>query len=180
MPITQEPPITEDFQTRGNSVYGCSKAVAEKYIQECNPHIILRYAHIIGFEKRHHGLVGNFISRINKGMKPTLYNGVQSNDFVSVKDIAMANYLALTASWDSWNTEYNIGTSEELSAGRAGDIVCEVFGYEGEVEIKKGREVDPIRFVYNIDKARKCLGFDPQYSFKDAVLEIKKEMDKNA
>ncbi|GAG16475.1 unnamed protein product, partial [marine sediment metagenome] len=103
MPINQEPPITEEFAGKGNSVYGCSKYMGEEYVRDCNPYIILRYAHLYGKEKRHHGLIGGFMDRIERGLAPTLYGGKQSNDFTYIKDVARANLLALTAPWDTWN-----------------------------------------------------------------------------
>ena len=43
MPITEEPPITEEFKAQGNSVYGCTKRQGELYIQRLgNPWKILR------------------------------------------------------------------------------------------------------------------------------------------
>ncbi|MFA5037160.1 MAG: NAD-dependent epimerase/dehydratase family protein [Candidatus Izemoplasmatales bacterium] len=172
MPITQEPPITEDFQTRGNSVYGCSKAVAEKYIQECNPYIILRYSHLYGKEKRMHGLIGNFIGRINKGLQPELYGGRQSSDFLYIKDVAEANYLALTSPWDKWNQVYNIGSGEELTAEKAVEILKKVTGYDGYISEVKGRSVDPERFVYNTDKAETMLKFKAKYSFEKGLRDM--------
>lgn len=175
MPIKEEPPIKETFSAKGNSVYGCTKYVGELYIKECNPHIILRYAHLYGKEKRMHGLIGGFIERIERGLAPTLYGGKQSNDFTYIKDIAMANLLALTAPWDVWNNTFNIGTGEELSAEEAGKLVCEVLGYEGEVEIKEQREVDPQRFVFDCTKAEVMLGFKAKYNFKDGLKEMLNE-----
>lgn len=172
MPINLEPPITEDFPIRGNSVYGCTKAMGELYVKQANPHIILRYGHLYGAEKRYHGLIGGFIARIEKGMKPTLYGGTQSNDFLYVKDVAKANCLALTAPWDKWNQAYNIGSGEELTAEKAGKAVCEIMGYDGEVEVKEGREVDAKRFVYDITKAKTMLGFEPDYSFEEGLKDM--------
>ena len=113
MPIKRTPPITEDFETLGNSVYGVTKNLGELYIKHFgNPYIILRYAHLYGKEKRHHGLIGGFLERINRGLAPTLYGGQQSNDFTYIKDVAEANFLAVTAPWDKWNQIYNIVTGE--------------------------------------------------------------------
>jgi UDP-N-acetylglucosamine 4-epimerase len=172
MPIIQEPPITEDFKTRGNSVYGCSKAVAEKYIEEVNPHIILRYAHLYGKEKRYHGLIGNFIGRINKGLKPELYGGSQSNDFCYIKDIAQANLLALTAPWDKWNQVYNIGSGEEITAEEATATLAEVTGYVGQFDVTRKRSVDPERFVYDISKAKTMLKYQPKYTFERGLKDM--------
>src|SRR5690606_14742979 len=96
MPITQTPPITEDFRACGNSVYACSKYLGELYVRASRvPWIILRYSHLYGKEKRHHGLIGGFLDRINFGMAPVLYGGKQSNDFMYIDDTARANMFAL-------------------------------------------------------------------------------------
>ncbi len=177
MPILEEPPITENFRAVGNSTYACAKFQGEQYIRKfAHPWIILRYSHLFGAEKRYHGLIGGFLARIEKGAKPSLYGGKQSNDFLYVKDVAVANLLALTASWDKWNQVYNIGTGKELSAEEAGKIVCKVFGYKGKVEKHAQRTVDPNRFVFDTTKADKMLGFRAKWKFEDALVDMKKEM----
>lgn len=175
MPINEEPPIKETFPIRGNSVYGCSKALGEVFVAKQNPHIILRYGHLYGREKRYHGLIGGFLARIEKGIAPTLYGGKQSNDFLYIKDVAKANLLALTAPWDKWNQAYNIGSGEELTAEAAGKMVCDVMGYTGKVEIKEGREVDAKRFVYDMTKAETMLGFKPDYTFEEGLKDMLSE-----
>lgn len=173
MPITDfTGSIKEHWPAKGNSVYGCTKYMGETYIRENNPHIILRYAHLYGKEKRHHGLIGGFMSRINRGLAPTLYGGKQSNDFTYIKDVAKANVCALTAPWDAWNQIYNIGTGEELTAEEAGKIVCDVAGYKGEVEVKEARTVDPERFYFDVSKAERMLGFKAEYDFKKGLIEM--------
>lgn len=174
MPIgdISEGGITEDMPIKGNSVYGCSKATGELYVREHTPHIVLRYAHLYGAEKRGHGLIGGFVQRIDRGLSPTLYGGQQSNDFCYVKDVAKANLLALTSSWDKWNQVYNVGTGQELSAADAGRIVCDTYGYTGDIDIKEGRTVDASRFVYNMDKAKNMLGFVPEYDFKTGLTDM--------
>lgn len=181
MPVKQKPPITEDFSACGNSVYGCTKYAGELYVRQSKaPWIILRYAHLYGQEKRFHGLIGGFISRIERGLAPTLYGGKQSNDFTYITDVARANVVALEASWDKWNQVYNIGTGEELSAEDAGKAVCEAWGYEGQVEIKEQRTVDPDRFVFDCSKAERMLGFKAQFSFKAGLEDMKKNENRPA
>lgn len=179
MPIKDEPPITEEFPAIGNSPYGCSKSIGEKYVMKHCPHIILRYAHLYGAEKRYHGLIGGFLSRIEFGMAPVLYGGKQSNDFTYIKDVAEANYLAVIAPWDKWNQAYNIGTGERLTAEEAGKIVCDVFGYKGKVEKKEGRIVDPLEFVYDMSKAEKMLGFKAKFSFEKGLVDMKESFKEN-
>jgi nucleoside-diphosphate-sugar epimerase len=173
MPIEQEGAITEEFDVEGNSAYGCSKALGESFLQYYGaPYIILRYAHLYGKEKRMHGLIGGFLDRIERGLAPMLYGGKQSNDFTYIKDVVHANYLAVTASWDKWSQAYNIGTGEELTAEKAGKIICSVAGYKGKTEKRKGRSVDPERFYYDCSKAKKMLGFEAKYSFKQGLKDM--------
>lgn len=173
MPITDfTGTIKEDWPAKGNSVYGCSKYAGELYIKEINPHIILRYAHLYGKEKRMHGLIGGFVDRISRGLAPTLYGGKQSNDFTYIRDIATANLKALTAPWDKWNQVYNIGTGEELSAEEAGKIICEATGWKGEIDIKEARTVDPERFAFDTSKAEVMLGFKAEYDFKRGLTDM--------
>jgi nucleoside-diphosphate-sugar epimerase len=172
MPISREPPITEDFECKGNSVYGCTKYMGELFVRQHIPHIILRYAHLYGQEKRMHGLIGGFMDRIERGLAPVLYGGKQSNDFTYIKDVAEANDLALQASWDKWNQAYNIGTGEELSSEEAGRLVCELSGYRGKVEVRDARTVDPQRFVYSIDKAIRMLNYSPKYTFREGLEDM--------
>lgn len=177
MPVEREMPMTEDFPGRGNSVYGCSKYLGECYVRKhAKPWIILRYGHLYGKDKRYHGLIGGFLAKIMVNQAPILFGGGQTNDFAYVKDIAQANLKALTAPWDNWNTEYNIGTGEELSALQAGEIICKEMGYKGKIEVRKGREVDPQRFVYDISKAKYMLGYTPQYTFKEGLKDMMKDL----
>mgnify|MGYP003393022255 CR=1 FL=1 len=176
MPIQQEGQIKEDWPAKGNSVYGCTKYMGELYVKEHTPHIILRYAHLYGKEKRMHGLIGGFVERISRGISPTLYGGKQSNDFTYIKDIARANTLALTAPWDKWNQTYNIGTGEELSAKEAGEAICEALNYpKDKIEIKEQRTVDANRFWFDCSKAEMMLGFKAQWSFRDGLKDMFKD-----
>jgi nucleoside-diphosphate-sugar epimerase len=167
MPIKGVPPI---------SVYGCSKALSELYVRQLKPHIVLRYAHLYGAEKRHHGLIGGFLARISHDLEPVLYGGKQSNDFTYIKDVARANYLAVTAPWDAWNQCYNIGTGEELTAKDAGDIICKFAGYKGEIKVKDGRTVDPERFVFDVRKAERMLKFKAEYTFAQGLEDMFKDV----
>ena len=172
MPIQEKPPIKETFNCKGNSVYGCTKYLGELYVKSHTPHIILRYAHLYGREKRMHGLIGGYLDRIERGLAPTLYGGKQSNDFTYIKDVARANMLALTSPWDKWNQVYNIGTGEELTAEKAGEIICELTGWKGGVEKKEGRTVDPEHFVYDTTKAEQMLGFKAEYNFRAGLTDM--------
>lgn len=168
MPLEQEPPITEDFPARGNSVYACSKCTAEQLVREgSTPWVILRYGHLYGEGKIGHGAIGGFIDKMNKGLQPVIFGGKQSNDFTSIYDVVQANILALETV--NTNEAYNIGTGEELTTIRVFDILRDFFKYDMAFEMKPAREVDPIRFVFDISKAKRLLGYNPEYTFEQGI-----------
>lgn len=182
MPIKAKPPIKEDFWAGGNSVYGCTKYMGEllvKKVSPAAPYIILRYAHLYGKEKRMHGLIGGFVDRISRGLAPTLYGGKQSNDFTYIKDVARANLLALEAPWDKYNQTYNIGTGEELTAKKAGEIICDVLKWpKKNIDMKEQRTVDPDRFVFDTSKAEIMLGFKAEYTFERGLKDMFDEVNR--
>ena len=177
MPIEGAMPIKEDYPVRGNSVYGCSKATAEAYAKEAGRYIILRYGHLYGKEKIGHGLIGGYLKKIGEGKKPILMGGSQTNDFMYINDVCGITYEAVTAIVDpkrkkAWNQAFNAGSGVELTAKEAGDILCDVVGWKGGVEITAPREVDANRFVYDMSKAKKLLGFKPKYSFREGLEDM--------
>lgn len=168
MPIEETPPITERFKARGNSQYACTKFQGEEYIRKYRiPHIVLRYAHLYGEGKIGHGAIGGFIDRMSRGLAPVLYGGLQSNDMTYIKDIVQANLLAIET--PHLNEVFNIGTGEELVTEDVFNIMADLFGYHKEFERLPARTVDPLRFVYDISKARKMLGYEPKYNFRDGM-----------
>lgn len=179
MPVEQNMPITEEFPIRGNSVYGVSKTIASLYVQECTaPWIILRLGHLLGAKKVGHGLLGGFLSRINKGMPPIIFgDGSNSNDLCHVFDVAQAIHKAIGAPSQMWRQAYNIGTGIETRTEDAAKMICEVFDWKGEIEKREARTVDPSRFVFDINKAKNLLGYDPKYDFRSSLLQIKEELN---
>ncbi len=176
MPVTEDPPITEDFPTSGNSIYGVTKLLAEEYVRRAKVSwIILRYAHLYGADKIGHGLIGGFRAAIDAGRHPTLLGGAQTNDFTYIDDVVAANLAAIDANPDAWNSVYNIGTGVELSALDAGRIICDVFGYHGEIDVRPPRSVDPLRFVYDVSRAERYLGFRAAFGFRDGLERMVQE-----
>ena len=57
-------------------------------------------------------------------------------------------------------------------------MVCDVFGYSGEIETKLQRTVDPDRFAFNCSKSERMLGFKAKYKFRDGLEDMKNEAGK--
>lgn len=169
----KEIPIKETHPTCGASIYGHSKLMGEEMIRHYATgkinHIVLRLSHVYGAGKDRGG-VHQFISRLKRGLKPTIYGGSQSNDMVNVKDVAQAILLALQT--ENVNEIYNIGSGEEINIRSVYNIIQKRLGTNIEPEFKEARITDIPRFVYDISRARKLLGYNPQYSFVEGINDM--------
>lgn len=170
MPVRRFP-IDERHPVGGNSHYAVSKLAGERMLRLHRPsYIILRYGHLYGEGKHHGGLVDTFIDRIRRGADPIMYGGKQANDFVYVLDVADVNILALETR--HVNEVYNIGTGIATSTQEALDLLVRLTGYKGGVEKRERRQVDAMKFVLDISKAGKLLGYSPQYTFEAGLIDM--------
>jgi UDP-glucose 4-epimerase len=172
MPVWQVP-ITEQHTILGNSHYGRSKAMGEQMVAHHSvPFVTLRYGHLYGKQKKTGGLIDNFISRMERGAKPVLYGGWQSADFCYIKDVVQANVAALET--ENINDAYNIGSGEEVAVKDVLTMLIDLTGYKGEIGHEALRAVDAPRFVFSIEKARRLLGYDPEWSLYDGLHDMLK------
>ncbi|MDR7240106.1 NAD-dependent epimerase/dehydratase family protein [Neobacillus drentensis] len=113
--------IKETFPILPQSFYGISKYTSEMYIQIFNilhnvPFTILRYANVYGprqSSKGEGGVISIFFKKVLNGESPFIYgDGEQTRDFVYVKDVALANVLAIEK---GTNEIFNIGCNSKTS-----------------------------------------------------------------
>lgn len=97
-------PIDEKHPVQPTSPYGITKYTPEQYFAIYRDlyginSVILRYANVFGPRQDplgEGGVVAIFTDQIQRGITPTVYgDGEQTRDFVYVKDVAQANWLAL-------------------------------------------------------------------------------------
>ena len=168
-------PIKEDSPRRPMSIYGFSKKQAEDWIfffASQLKYIVLRYGYVYGAGKNW-GAVGTFLKQIKQGRRPTIFGGDQTNDFTYVKDIAEANILALETA--NTNNVFNIGTGESVNIKDVCKICLETLGSKLEPEISPLRSLDYMRFVYDISKAMKLLGYTPRWNLRAGITDTVRE-----
>jgi len=108
-------PIDEQEEALPLSPYGCSKYASEIYLKMLAfntgmRYVIFRYPNVYGPRQNPNGesgVIAIFINKLLKGEQPYINgDGLQSRDFLYVKDIARANLKALMVE----NGIYNLGT----------------------------------------------------------------------
>jgi UDP-glucose 4-epimerase len=167
------------------SPYGVSKLSGEYYLRAIGAlrsfeGIAMRYANVFGPRqdpKSEAGVVSIFVSRLLERQPLTVFgDGKQTRDYVYVKDVARANVLASTApsiaatSLDA--PAFNIATSKQRSVLELAASVGDVMGQKPTLEFAPPRAGELLRSALDVSKAKKVLGWTPQYVFEDGLREL--------
>lgn len=167
MSVYSEPPkylpIDEKHPVQPSTIYGVSKLEGELY---CNIYskamniVVLRYGGAYGNGQPKHKVVPAFISQALYNRPITIYgDGTQTSDFVYVNDIVQGTLLALEKGKTG---VYNIGSGEDMRIRDLAEQIIELTNSKSEIILTDKGTDRPFRFILDIAKARKNLGYSPQ------------------
>ena len=172
---TDKFPIKENAGISPISIYGVSKATAEAYLMLYQDHFkvaILRYANVYGPRQvggAEGGVVAIFSQAIQKGRKCRIFgNGRQTRDFVFVRDIAKANYLAIKKAKSGI---FNVSAGKEISILRLCCLCQEITGTKEEPVFNKPRKGDIYKSVLDNNLIKKSLSWQPKIPLKKGLIE---------
>jgi UDP-glucose 4-epimerase len=167
------------------SPYGVSKLAGEYYMRALAAlrgfdGIAMRYANVFGPRqdpKSEAGVVSIFVSRLLAKQPLTVFgDGRQTRDYVFVRDVARANVLASTSpalkNGDFDAPAFNIATSVQRSVLDLASSVGDVMGQKPKLEFAPPRAGELIRSALDVSKAKRVLGWSPQYQFEDGLREL--------
>lgn len=130
-------PIEEEAPLKLNSVYALSKYYEERLTLALGrewgiPAVALRYSLTFGPRQSvfnpYTGICSIFTTRLLNGLPPVIYeDGNQSRDFVFVKDVALANLLAMEKDEANYRV-FNVGTGKGTSVMEFAGLLCEAYG----------------------------------------------------
>jgi UDP-glucose 4-epimerase len=173
---TTQLPISEDHQTQPISPYGLQKLVSEHYAnlfakQLGLSFIALRMFNVFGPRQLpnspYSGVISIFTTAMQQGLPITIYgDGMQTRDFIYVKDVAIAFTKALTTPLPSGcSIACNVGSSQAISLINLVDILKKYIPqWNSEIRFKIARPGDIRHSRSDISKAYSLLGFKPQWS----------------
>ncbi len=176
-----EPNLPKTEGREGNllSPYALTKRCDEEYGKMYTLHYGLetvgfRYFNVFGRRQDPDGayaaVIPKFIKQLVNGERPTIHgDGKQSRDFTYVENVVEANLKGMLAPKEAAGQAYNIayGGREYLIdiyhglAKALGKDVEPLFGPTRAGDIKHSNA--------DIEKARRLLGYDPDYSFDDGI-----------
>ena len=170
--------IDENHPQNADSPYGVSKLAAEKMILAYSgiynlTGICLRYFNIYGVNQRY-DVYGNVIPIFAKHIfseEPiTIYDdGEQTRDFVNVKDVARANYLAAVS--DKGTNVYNLGSGISITINALAEMMYKITEKKANIIYAPKRFADVRHCKAQTNKALIDLNFKAIVSMDEGLNE---------
>ncbi|MZG52565.1 MAG: NAD-dependent epimerase/dehydratase family protein [Nitrospinae bacterium] len=170
-------PASEDHPCQPLSPYAISKLCAENYINYFGTEhglntTVLRYSNVYGPHQNPHGeagVVAIFCQRLMKGLPPVIFgDGEQTRDFISVRDVAKANTIALDPECKG---VFNVGTGKETSVNFLTKGLIKVSGIDAKTEYNPARNGEQRRSSINSRKFLERFGWEPCVSLEEGLVE---------
>ncbi len=164
--------LTENSKINPISPYGESKVMMEHEIREfiakhnmnC---VILRFFNIYGVEQspEYAGVITKFMERIATNKPLEIFgDGMQTRDFVSIKDVISAIYDAIE---NGKNGIYNIASGRTIIIKELAEFMISLSGKDLEIIYSDAKKGD-IRFSQaDISLAKKELRYLPKYGLEE-------------
>ncbi|GFN23901.1 NAD-dependent epimerase/dehydratase family protein [Thermanaeromonas sp. C210] len=174
-------PVCEEDRVRFLNFYAASKYAGECYAQVFYeqydlPVTVVRYSNVYGYNQRpenpYAGVVARFINWALHDAPLRIYgDGSQTRDFTFIADACRATVLAALCP-QAVGKVYNIATGTETTINELARIVIELTSSKSKVLYEDRRPIDNVhRRVLNVEKARKELGFFPEWTLTRGLQE---------
>lgn len=172
-------PKKEGKEGRVLSPYALTKKVDEEYgrlykvLYGLNTYG-LRYFNVFGRRQDPDGayaaVIPKFIRQLMNGERPTINgDGQQSRDFTYIDNVIEANLKACLAPSEAAGEAFNIGAGGREYLIDVYHELCKALGKEVEPVFGPPRAGDIRDSNADIGKARKLLGYDPEYDFAAGI-----------
>lgn len=171
-------PIREDHPVEPDSPYGASKLAAEKHCLAYSrlyplQAACLRYFNVYGVNQRfdaYGNVIPIFVHRVLRGEPIVIFgDGEQTRDFVNAQDVAMANYLAATATPQSG--AFNIASGTRVTINALARMITDAAGVELRVTYAPPRPFDVRHSIADISAANTAFGFKPTVELHAGLVE---------
>jgi UDP-glucose 4-epimerase len=164
------------------TLYGGLKLLGESLLRAMNDtsglnYCALRYFNVIGPRMDRHGryteVLVRWLERLDRGLPPLIFgDGLQTMDFVDVRDVARANIAAALA--PGINGAFNIASGREVSLLALAEALADAAGRPGMTPLHEApRAVNPVaRRLADVSAARDRLGFTASFGLRDTLRDL--------
>ncbi len=174
-------PVKEEYSSFPLSPYGISKKTCEMYgmfYSKKLPFVSLRYSNVFGPRQDpfgEAGVIAIFTERMLSNREVYIYgDGFQTRDFIYISDVIKSNYLATEYVLKGKSGIFNIGTGIETNINEIFKKLKELTYYKKDPIYKPLREGEIKRIALDIEKAKRELNFEPEWTLEEGLKETVK------
>lgn len=168
-------PLKEDMKPQPMSPYGLQKYIGEEYGRIFNlfyglEAVSLRYFNVYGPRMASEGayltVINNFLMQKARGEAMTITgDGEQTRDFTHVRDIVLANILAMNSDKVGKGEVINIGAGNNYSVNKIAELI-------GGPVTRIAPRIEPKNTLADNSKAKELLGWEPKENLEHAINEL--------
>ena len=183
-----ELPKREDMRPQPESPYAVAKIAGEHYLRlfaslYALPTVVLRYFNVFGPRQDpkspYSGVISRFCDDVTAGRTPTVFgDGGQTRDFVFVKDVVQANWLAMSDRTEGRGQIYNVASGRTASLLDLLATLSQLTGRPVAPAHQPARAGDIRHSAADIAKARRELGYEPQFDLTRGLDLLLKSLNK--
>ncbi len=178
-----EPNLPKTEGREGNllSPYALTKRCDEEWAKQYTKHyglatVGLRYFNVFGRRQNPNGayaaVIPKFIMQLMRGERPTINgDGKQSRDFTYIENVIEANLKACLAGSEADGEAFNIAYGGREYLIDIYYMLTEALGVDTEPVFGPDRAGDIKHSNADIEKAKRLLGYAPEYDFKKGLAE---------
>lgn len=168
-------PLKEDMKPQPMSPYGLQKYIGEEYGRIFNlfyglEAVSLRYFNVYGPRMASEGayltVINNFLMQKARGEAMTITgDGEQTRDFTHVRDIVLANILAMNSDKVGKGEVINIGAGNNYSVNKIAELI-------GGPVTRIAPRIEPKNTLADNSKAKELLSWEPKENLEHAINEL--------
>lgn len=172
-------PKKEGVEGRVLSPYALTKKINEEYADLYYriyglPTIGMRYFNVFGKKQDPNGfyaaVIPKFVKQLLANERPQINgDGETSRDFTYIDNVVQANLKACLAEEEASGEAFNIAYGGRETLNNLYDKLCKLLNKDIKPIYKEERAGDIRHSNANISKARKLLGYEPEYSLESGL-----------
>ena len=183
-------PVNEGHPKRPKSVYGLTKLCAERAclsysnssgLDPSVNHVIMRFSNVYGSERDlPERVIPKFMNKALRGEDITLYGGEQILDFTFIDDTISGIVKLVSSSLEGdgsmFGEDFHFVTGRGVSVSELARMIVDLVGSRSKIIHGAANSFEVRKFVGDLTKARKVLGYEPKTRLEDGLKRLSERM----
>ncbi len=132
-------------------------------------YIIFRFSNVYGKYDDSDRVVPLFIRLSRQGKDLTVFGKDKMLDFTYIDDTINGIVLAIKKFDETKNNVFNLAYGEGTTILKVAELIEKEMGANGKIIIKESRTGEVIKYIADISKARKILGYEPKVGVEEGI-----------